>query len=593
MSCSSVTPKYVQIETDLVANLIESCSDSNPVWLDQNGKVVGIIARIWDQAVYLIGLVFNKEISKIEDNFASLCRELGKNGSEDPREVSPVIVDLITLKKHDQAQFVQVTNAIYNVATRILTQNSQASCNEHLTSMMRHLSLAELDVVTVPANIAFAERAPGALFNLNHNTCYAIALIQFLANNPLFNQLLAHAVTRKPRENFIHFLIREEIQQNLRGLLAVMHQELQDEVLKNEQVYIHLYLVLQRIRFLSKEYPRSELKIFENHEDIHDFLTFLFEILQCEDQQEYTFARGTRRQVKREAGDEHLEDFTFATQPMQQPIISIGERLREVAKHFGTRILPILPPRIKMRDLITLNFSSCSGNGQMRFEKWETNQDRVIRDIDMTREFLIAPPSEDEEHPNLPPHLMFHINRFSPEGIKDSTFVDLGIDRVSEADKESTTVEIFFHDHVAPHNRKYKATYELISMACHLGEDKGHGHYYAVAQRGAHPMIINDTSIRRQRGRDIQNLGKDVYLVLYRLKRTELIAPEEDQSEAFYRNIQEDYQMVDESPVKAQDMARTEDFLSLPANRIALNAFLTHIQETGMTLEEYFQMKAQ
>ena len=131
-----------------------------------------------------------------------------------------------------------------------------------------------------------------------------------------------------------------------------------------------------------------------------------------------------------------------------------------------------------------------------------------------------------------------------------------------------------------------------MTLACHLGETQKKGHYYALAQRGDHPMIINDTIIRKQTKRDAQRIGNDVYLVLYKFLRFERVDEAEDQTEAFYREIQEDYQMVYKTHADERAIARVETFLSNPANRKGLSALLENVHQTGMTLDQYFQLKA-
>jgi len=615
--------------SDIVRNLYASCSDGKtPAWLDQDGRIVGIFARIIDQLRFWI-----TGRSLLEENFVELCTRLGTTGraEADPYyglrsySATACLADLYHITVLHADNF--VLNSIRLISMKVTSREqvhmrdtSLGNIDRGIEAVEKHTlkDLSEYCVsykksLELPDNLKRAGRAPYGLYNLT-NTCFANASLQFLLNMRFFNELLDHDVTQERGEELPVFTLRREIQNNLktlRGLLARDYQFVPPrEAVDNGdrgaptkeqtdlEVYRELRILWGRIRCFSQMRGR-ELQLMEEQEDAREFIALLFELLQADRQerQAYHFGFGCRTQVERLPEDaERGEDFNYRQDPIHQPMITIGNSLRAIA-HFYQRQGLLAEEGLTMQQILDVHFASWPGNETVNFAKWGNVERNILR----KRDFLVA----GQDGP--PRQFIIHLHRFPNDGArveKDSTLVDTGL----RTKRDAHLITLYFHDPASLHRRRYKATYCMQTLACHHGQSLHQGHYYTAAVRdmpsptGAREkkwMYLNDnmpSELSTQSPRVLGDINSDVYLTYFSLRNVEEIpldSAEADPSESAYHQIQ-DEDLIIPPPPKAPAHAKEAllaYFRSDPESHIlALEEMMRDADEAGLTLPQYLRM---
>ena len=491
-----------QDSEEFINNLLNSCYyHQDPAWLDENGKTIGIIKRIWDWFIQLLGFE-----SDIHRKFLRLLQKINTDQTEnitspdDGLETHLVNIGLLPKYHYDKIDYTisRIFEKIYPYKVRqnqeypssrlqkeLVTYYARfSSAMENTRKHYNQLSLEKKLSVIMPSKEELlekklAEKIPngtetrvrykGCLYN-EGNTCFANAALQtFFASN--FAEKIVqenYRLQRRHDEPEYIWQSRQQILDHFQLLCEIMQNPSCDQ--DNFRIHYLTDMIWVNISIISTSgyevFSNTEMVIPGRQLDPDEFLKHLFKLLDIPSYPVLVIEQEEKEHIQR--NNARIEINASCTQKtevdvLSSPILSLKK----------------IPPSVSttMQNILDEEFTLMTSSPEERQAALnEINASTVIF-TKSTKKYLGV-----SEESLLPQNFYIVLNRRNPDGSKNITPIQNWNKEITLCYHEYTkTQSPSTEDTYAITNKYYKITLKPVAIICHNGtllNTSSGGHYY-------------------------------------------------------------------------------------------------------------------
>ena len=270
----------------VVANLLDSCYyHKDPAWLDENGKTIGIIERIWDWFIHLLGFESN-----IHKKFSLLMQTISQATFEElPKyQYDKIHYTILEIFEKIYPYTAQQDKEYQPTLLQTTLYKDYTNFRETTHNLYEQLSFKEKLEKTIPSGIETRGREKGCLYR-EGNTCFAIAALQTFFASSFATQLLQenYQLQRRNDEPLNIWIARQQLVDHLKILSEIMQDPIKYDI-DNFPITYLLNSLWENTSLIAKSkyqiFSRKDLQLPKEQLDPGEFLQYLFELLDIKPQ---------------------------------------------------------------------------------------------------------------------------------------------------------------------------------------------------------------------------------------------------------------------------------------------------------------------